>query len=425
MNQRIVLIGAGSAMFGLGTLGDILKSEGLAGSTVVLHDINPAALKRVETIARDYVDAHDLPFRLEATTSRPEALKGATFCIISIEVGDRYALWEQDWQIPLQHGIPQVYGENGGPGGLFHSLRIIPPILEICEDVQALCPDATVLNLSNPLSRIGHALHRQFPDLNVVGLCHEIASLPTHLPRLLETPLENLSFKAGGLNHFSVLVEIHYVDTGADAYPDVRERAPVYFADMPERGVFRAILAHFDHLPITTDSHFGEYIPWAQEVADHEGILDFYANYKAGCLTPELPPAQRLAQGTAESEHWNLAPIMESLALDRPMHELAVNVPNDGLIDALPAKMIVEVPAQIDGEGVHGVRLDPYPTAFAGLLQNQVAIHELTTEAVLTGSRKAALQALLVDPVVTSVRAAEATLDTILRRQAAYLGYIA
>ncbi len=159
-------------------------------------------------------------------------------------------------------------------------------------------------------------------------------------------------------------------------------------------------------------------------MADHEGILDFYANYKQSCLAPEMPPLERLAQGTNESEHWNLVPIMESIVADEPMEELAVNVPNAGFIEALPAQMIVEIPAVIDGAGVHGVTLENYPLGFAGLLQNQIAVHELTTEAVLTGSREVALQALLVDSVVNSVRAAEETLDTILRRQAQYLDYI-
>ncbi|MCB0024748.1 MAG: alpha-glucosidase, partial [Caldilinea sp.] len=124
-----------------------------------------------------------------------------------------------DWHIPQQYGIRQVYGENGGPGGLFHSLRIIPPILDISGDIMAICPDAWVLNFSNPMSRICTTVMRKYPDLKLVGICHEVASLPQHLPHILETPLSNLSFQAGGLNHFSVLLNIHYKDSGADAYP--------------------------------------------------------------------------------------------------------------------------------------------------------------------------------------------------------------
>ena len=421
MTNTIVLIGAGSAQFGLGTLGDIFKSKPLAGSSIVLHDINPQALRKVEDIARQFIQEHELPYTLSATTLRQDALRDATFCIISIEVGDRYKLWEQDWKVPLQYGIRQVFGENGGPGGLFHSLRIIPPILEICADISTICPDAYVFNFSNPMSRICTTVKRKYPDLRLIGLCHEVASLPMHLPRMLETPLSNLSFKAGGLNHFSVLLEVKYKDTGKDAYPDVRERAPAYFKDMPERDLFREILNRFGYLPITTDSHFGEYIQWAHDVVDHKGILNFYAMYKAWCLGQV--PLSRI-EGTLEEEYWRVVPIMEGILTDSHHEELAVNVSNDGLIDNLPRDLVVEVPAIVDQDGVHGVKLGALPRGFAGLLCNQVAVHDLTAEAVLTGSREIALQALLVDPVVDSVRAAEQMLDTMLQLQARYLGYI-
>ena len=128
---KIVLIGAGSQNFGLGIIGDIFKSNLLKGSKIVLHDINSDTLRVTQNIAEDYKTKLKLDFSIEATTSRKEALKNADFCIISIEVGNRFELWDQDWKLPLQYGIKQVYGENGGPGGLFHSLRIIPAILDI------------------------------------------------------------------------------------------------------------------------------------------------------------------------------------------------------------------------------------------------------------------------------------------------------
>ena len=192
MSQKVVLIGAGSANFGLGTMGDLLRSPVFAGSEICLHDINPVSLQRVEEFGRRYIERQNLPFTLTATTDRKEALRDATFCIISIEVGNRFELWEQDWMVPLQFGIRQVYGENGGPGGLFHALRIIPPILDICGDIRAICPEAWVLNFSNPMSRICTAVHRKYPDLKLIGLCHEAASLPEHLPHILGTPLQNL-----------------------------------------------------------------------------------------------------------------------------------------------------------------------------------------------------------------------------------------
>lgn len=449
MGSKIVLIGAGSAQFGFGTLADIFGSQTLAGSEIVLHDINPQALDHVYQAAHAHVREKALPFTLSAAISRQEALQDADFCIISIEVGNRFALWEQDRLIPLQYGIRQVFGENGGPGGLFHSLRIIPPILEICQDIQAICPQAFVFNFSNPMSRICYTVHREYPDLRFVGLCHEIASLPEHLPRILNTPFENLDIQAGGLNHFSVLLRVSYRDSRQDAYPELRAKAPAYFESLPdwrtvsegmhkaggeldaahphhaqsaartwaERGLFKEILARFGYLPITTDSHFGEYIPWAADVVDHKGILDFYYAYKHMVTTRE----PKMGDPTPSER---IVPIIEGILTHSGQDEMAVNLPNDGLIDNLPAEMIVEVPGTIDRGGVHGTPLGELPRAFAGLLLNQVAVHDLTAEAVLTGSKAVVLQALLVDPVVHSLRSAEQTLDTILDLQHPYLDYI-
>jgi len=451
---RIVLIGAGSAMFGLGSLGNVLKSKVLEGSTIVLHDINAQALERTERGARRFVLERKLPYTVVATTSREEALRGAGFCIIAIEVGNRYELWEQDWHIPQQYGIRQVYGENGGPGGLFHSLRIIPPILAICQDIVRICPDAWVFNLSNPMARIVLAITRKFPQLKVIGLCHEVVSLMEHLPKILETPWANLSVTAGGMNHFSVLLEARYKDSGQDAYPRIREKAAAYFEALPEgsyenlgatkemlsaargrtgrapdrlhiwpeRELFKVMLEKFGLFPITTDSHLGEYVPWAYSVVDHKGILDFYSFYRTWCL--EQVPESRI-HGTREIEYWRDIPIIEGIISNSGHEEMAVNVPNRGLIDNLPQDAVVEVPATVDAKGVHGARLGRLPPGFAGLVNNQVAVNELTVEAVLQGSRALALQALLVDPVVDNAAAAERALDIILSLQSDFLSYLA
>jgi alpha-galactosidase len=444
MSKKIVLIGAGSAMFGLGTVGDIFHSQVLQGSHIVLHDINPTTLDHVLRVAETTRQERGLAFTVSATTNRREALAGADFCVISIEVGNRFELWEQDWQLPLLHGFKQIYGENGGPGGLFHSLRIIPPILDICHDINNLCPQATVFNFSNPMTRICLAIQRKFPALRVVGLCHEIASLPLHLPKILETPLDNIDFTAAGLNHFSVLLAVNYRDSGADAYPDVRAKAPAYFKDSPSvadifiqefggadapppprpwagRQLFREILTRYGYLPITDDSHFGEYIQWAYEVADHQGIREFYEAYKRWSL--ETVPEDRIG-GTEPGEMWSIVPLMESIATGTARHEPAVNIMNRGYIDNLPADMVVEVPATVDGNGVHGIRLGSLPRSISALLNNQVATIDLTVEAAIYGELELARQALLADPIVDSVQRAELLLEDMLSLQQPYLGYL-
>jgi alpha-galactosidase len=447
MHTRIVLIGAGSAQFGYGTIGDILQSKLLEGSHIVLHDINPVTMGVVEQTGRAFIEAHDLPFTISATTNRAEALKDADYVIISIEIGDRFELWEQDWRIPQQYGVQQVYGENGGPGGLFHALRITPPILEICADVMKICPQAVVFNFSNPMSRICTTVTRAFPDLKFIGLCHEINSLEQYLPHVLGVSYDQLKVRAAGLNHFSVVVTAEYLESGEDAYPDIREKAPQFFGNMPsldavykyfketgkwpekpedfaavemeawpERLVFKTILEKFGVLPITSDSHFGEYIQWAYDVTDHKGILDFYRWYK-GHLAEVQPQIElRLRE--------RIVPIIEGILTDSGYEEPAVNIPNNGALTDLPGWIVVEVPAIIDKDGVHAIPMGRLPSGFLGLLTNQVGVHDMTAEAILQKSRSAALQALLVDPIVNNYRGIEDMLDTMIAYQPKWLGYL-
>ena len=389
----------------------------------------------------------DLPFEITATVDRAEALRAADVVVISIEVGNRFDLWEQDWHIAQQYGVRQVYGENGGPGGLFHALRITPPILDICADVARICPEALVANFSNPMSRICTTVHRAYPALRFIGLCHEIASLPQFLPLILNVPYDALEVRAGGLNHFSAVLSAKYKATGADAYGDIRAQAPRFFGQMPslaaeykyfketgrwpedpedwakvqteawpERRVFQVILEKFGLLPITSDSHFGEYIPWAYDITDHKGILDFYRFYKMYLAQSEPKIELRLKE--------RLVPIIEGLLTDSGYVEEAVNLPNKGFITDLPEWLVVEVPATVDKDGIHGLSLGTLPRGFAGLLMNQVAVHDLTAEAVLNKSRTAALQALLVDPIVNQYHGIEELLDTMIGYQEKWLGYL-
>ncbi|MDA5556978.1 family 4 glycosyl hydrolase [Shimia sp. MMG029] len=448
---KIVLVGAGSLQFGTGMLGDIFQSANLKDAEIILHDINLAAAQRTLKVAEDYIAAHGLKQSLSATTDLNAALSGARFVVISIEVGDRFALWDMDWKIPQQYGIPQVYGENGGPGGLFHSLRIIPPILEICQQVMDICPDATVFNYSNPMSRICTAVHRKFPELEFVGMCHEIASLERHLAPLLGVARDEISYRAGGLNHFSVMTSCTYLKDGSDAYPDVRSKAESYFAAMPgyseilqasrktgasietegwmdvdlsmidtvrpwsDRWLFAEILEKFGALPITYDSHFGEYIQWAHDCSDHQGILDFYTYYRnfLGKTDPVIEPVLKE----------RVVPIMDALLGAPTYEEAAVNIPNKGFIANLPHWICVEVPANIDTQGLHGIAVD-IPAGVRGLLSNQIGIHDMTAEAILQGSRDLVVQALLVDPIVTKSKGIPALVDHMIAEQSPWLDYL-
>jgi len=433
--NKIVLIGAGSANFGLGTIGDIFKSKILQGSTIMLHDINTKALEKTKNIANKYKDKLGVNYNIEATTEREKALKDANYCIISIEIGNRFDLWDQDWKIPLQYGFKQIYGENGGPGGLFHSLRIAPVILDICEDIIKICPNAFVFNYSNPMQRVCHAVTTKYPELKFVGLCHEIESMERQLPTIMETDFSNIEIKAGGLNHLSILLQAKYKDSQKDGYPIIHEKFESYYSKVTseyypsrpggERGVFFELYKLYGYLPITTDSHLGEYIQWAYSIADHEAIMEFYNNYKKRCLSfydDESNYSEYFQMNDKTNER--IVPIMEAIIEDANFEESAVNVPNNNFIDCLPDNIVVEVPGILNKSGVTGLKLENYPSEFGSLLNNQVSTIKLTTEAVINKSKDSAYLALLADPIVDNVKFAAKLLDNMLSFQKKYLGYL-
>ncbi len=440
MGEKIVLIGAGSANFGLEAVSDIFKSLPLEGSEIMLHDTDQEALKETLAVGKKYKTEWGVNFSLNATSNRRDALKDATFVVISIEVSPRFGLWDEDWKYPQQFGFKQIYAENGGPGGLFHSLRIIPPILEICEDINQICPGAYVFNFSNPMQRICHAVTVKYPEMKFIGLCHAIAEMERDLPELMDTEFKNIEYRAGGLNHISILTEVRYKDSQRDAYPLIRDKATEYYKNYvidfekmneqstspgAERGIFLKLFETYNYLPITTDSHLGEYLPWAHSIADHHAILHFYKSYKKNCMTVyRSEEMHSFYFDKKRQSKERLVELMEAIVEDKNIEEAAVNILNNNFIKQIPNDIVVEVPAIVGKKGINGIKLDNYPDNFASILVNQVGTIRLTTEAVLEKSKSIAFQALLADPVVDDFNSAKSLLDTMLYFQSEHLGYL-
>jgi alpha-galactosidase len=450
--MKIVLVGAGSIQFGLGTLGDIFNSQTLMGSEITLLDINAQALKSVLKTTKAFLTGHKLPYTVSATTDRRAAFKKADFIISSIEVGNRFQLWDEDWKIPLQYGVHQVYGENGGPGGVFHALRIVPVILEIVRDAMEICPDAWIFNYSNPMTAICTTVKRAFPQAKFIGMCHEIGWLGRWLPRMLGMKLEDMHFTAAGLNHFSCMLELKDRKSGKDLYPLVLKKAEAFFIKEPgysdlldeyretgsleasekfhkgdstrkshyewaDRRLVQFMLKNYNLLPITTDSHFGEYLGWAWDVVDHRGILDFYDVYKV-MLTQQ--PKTEISLETAE----RVVPIINGMLGDAGYEESAVNVQNNGLIEDLPAWIAVEVPAIINKQGVNGLKINKIPKGYLALLRSYTSVYDLTAEAVIHGKKSYVIQALLANPVVHQTKHVETLVSRMIDQQNKWLGYL-
>jgi len=426
--QKIVLIGAGSLQFGLGTIGSILESKVLSGSEIILHDINVEALKLTFKACDLAIKERKLDFMINSTLDRKEALKNATFIINSIEVPPRFPLLEMDYQVPLRYGCKQITGENGGPGGFFHSLRNIPPILDICKDIVEICPDAFLINFSNPMSRICLAIKRKYPKLKFVGLCHEFQNFLPLLRNILDTPLSNLEIVGAGLNHFGIILDIKYKDTGKDAYPDLRAKGPEFLYNFISYDGFKLIgfiLEKFRYVPYTTDSHYGEYIHWAWEKSDIPAVRKFWKSYEE-LLNFEYNKALRFIKRgrgalLVKPDEENAIPIIEGIINDTNYIEPSVNIPNDGIITNLPKDLVIECPAIVNKEGIHGVKIGEYPKGLAALLRNQASVQDLVVETILNRSKDLALQALLVDPLIETYWQAENILEVMLNLQRDYL----
>lgn len=418
----VVAIGAGSASFGLTVVHDVYADPVLTGATLWLVDVDRARLDRMRRVGERLEAATGRGIRLRSTDDRRDALPDADVVIVAAEV-NRDPWWRLDWEIPRRHGIDHVLGENAGPGGLSHALRTIPLVAEIGRDVGRLAPDALLLNYTNPEGRVCTAFRRHL-DVPIVGLCHEVQHATNRLADALDLPADRVQWRAAGLNHITWLLGAADRATGDDLTHRIRPALDRVLAG--HEGFRHRLVAYladrFGRVVATTDTHVGEYLAYAGE---HLAATDFWAEQADMRTTFE-----RLVEGVltgsldldgflrADSNEAAVAIVRAMITGERERIASAI-LPNDGLITGLPADCAVEVSATATATGPVGDRSDDLPPAVVALLAQEVAIQQLVAEAALCGSRDAALQALLLDPVVGSSRRAEAVLADF---EAAYTG---
>jgi alpha-galactosidase len=407
---KIVFIGAGSMCFGLTMFRDIFFSEKLRGSTLTLVDINKENLARMTGLAKLLNELSGAGLNIEQTTDRRAALDGAGFVLNATAI-DRLRLWKLDYEIPKKHGIRQTLGENGGPGGLFFTLRTLPMVLDFARDIEELCPNALLINFSNPENRIILALGRH-SRVRAVGLCEGIFGATDHVARVMGLPKTDVDVWGAGLNHFQWLTQIRHRDTGEDLYPLLREKEATYDSSfLPlTRRMFRA----FGLWVTCSDDHMGEYVPYGWEAGDRGYDFDGDERYRGEFLAT----LKGVLAGSGAMPEWWRSPSGErgAAVIAGVLHnqkrfiESGI-VYNRGVIPNLPAELAVEVPVMADAAGIHPLSLGPLPDPIAKLLSVQASVQQLAVEAAVHGSKEMALQALLVDPVVNSTAAAAKMLD--------------
>jgi len=455
--MKVSLIGAGSISFALGALQDMVLSERLRKEVALeisLMDIVEANVERTYKYAKDMFEHFEHPAKIWRTINLEESLMGADFVIVAIEV-ERYHYWSQDFHIPRNYGSTQVYGENGGPGSMFHTLRNLGPMLEIAHTMERVCPDAWFLNYTNPEAKLIEALSK-WTKIKSVGLCHGLDMGIEQVAEILEMDAKDIKVEGGGLNHFGFFTKITHRETGEDLYPlfSKREKEANRLAHFDHFYLSRTMYQLYGYYPYPGTNHCGEYISWANEF--YAGLaLQFRFNplterpWDKGGRTPDFvysaggysvdqdlfPENKKDGMWEDQVAHWDeeaytfkadevhvsgeyAVPIIEAIFFDDEIYLNSVNLPNNGAIKGLPDDMVVETQAVVDGDGIRLIPMEmPLPTAVVGMIHIQGMIHRLVLEAYEEGSKTKLMQAILLDPTAPTYYQTAAMIDEMCEKQ--------
>ncbi len=454
MIEKIVLVGAGSAMFTIGVVSDLVQSG--RPVELALVDINPTALETAEKLCRKMIAAKDAPIKLSTALDRRTVLPGATAVISVIGVGGRRA-WEQDVFQARKYGIFMPVGDSAGACGTSRALRMIPAVVNLAQDVLDLCPDALFFNYANPMSPICRAVHKA-TGAEIVGLCTGTWDTVHYLAKTLQVPFEDLSYNAAGINHLTWFNEIRV--KGKDALPKLKDHAKETLANvqrlytefrangtpLPNNGsAFNSSLGSpfawqcllwFEAFPSPEDRHITEFFPQLFRDGSYYGKKlgvdefsfertieigdEIFAKMRADALSPKPLSKNYFEKHIGEQEQ--VIEIISAIRANQPMTFFA-NLPNQGQAPNLPLDAIVETPAIATGNGIRALTQKPLPSAAAGVLSGRFAWVEVVVEAALEKSRDKFIQALILDGGVTSPDVAVALADDLLAAQQEYLNW--
>ncbi len=457
MDKKIALFGAGSAAFGPVSLSDIYLSKILPGSTITLVDIDERKLNMIYDIIDQENKMRGEIFNIEKTTDLKTGVKDADFVILSIEHGDRFKYRWIDHRIPHSYGTTEMMAENGGPGGFFHSARQIPECVKIAKAAFMANPHVFFINYSNPMSRICLAIKRAVPELNSVGLCHQIHLLLPDLPYILNDKLQpdklnalseddkkklrkdtsiNTKITVGGLNHFAFILGLNDKRTGENLLPKFNSRCMNFYQDKWDRFKYAdltfEVYKRFGCFPYVGDNHLCEYVQIGSNHTKYEDLDDWIKRMEAGKIWMNKRyqryykkllrgkyPEKGILIDVPSGER--AIPIIEEIIKDKKTHEIAVNIPNDGIIENLPQDLVIECSGIADKDGVHGIKLGHIPKNITALLRIEASIQDVCVEAVLKESKDLAIACIAMDVNCGSFEIAENIYNEMMKVQGEYL----
>lgn len=420
---KIAIVGAGGYVFPLRLMNDFLSFPSTQDATYALMDIDPTSLARTERLCRRLIEAHRLPARVEPTTDRKQALRGAEFVVVCFQVGG-WEAYAKDVEIPRRYGIDQTVGDTLGPGGVFRGLRSMPALEQIARDMQELCPDALLLNYANPMSI--NCWFTAGVGARTTGLCHSVEHTAAELASIMGFGQGEWSFRAAGINHQAWILEFRHGNR--NVLPDLRksvnayhrgERQPAHEFDAlyagGREGVRTAIMNLTGYFPTESSHHASEYYPHFRRTPDQ--ALSYlperwdYLEITRGEKDSELERmAERFAEGALSPSEEYAARIVDSVLTNTP-RVVYGNVRNTGLITNLPDGCCVEVPCAVDGAGVQPTSLGNLPASCAGVNLASVGMQSCVVEAYRTRSMDLVYTAISLDRLTGSLL----TLDEIRR----------
>lgn len=416
---KITLIGAGSIVFTRNLCNDILLTPALQDSTICLMDIDPARLEQARALVQTLVDRRGLKARVEATLDRKQAIKDAGYVITTFQQGGLEA-YTLDIEIPRKYGVEQCVGDTLGPGGVFRGLRTIPVLLDICDDIDDLAPDALLLNYVNPMAAncwgVSAGSGRQY-----VGLCHSVQGTSMMLAKWAGVPYDEVNFVCAGINHQSFFLEFSHGHE--DIYPKLWKAIedPKIYGTEPVR---IEMMKYFGYFVTESSGHASEYVPYFRKnvkmieeelvplfKSPDDAWFDFgrTGGYLRECQNRAAHMAddyQALISGTREMSltrsHEYGSYIIEAMETNRPA-KINGNVPNFGLITNLPEGCTVEVPCLVDASGIQPTTIGDLPPQLAALNRTNINVQELVVEACLSGETDAVYHAVMMDPLTAGV----------------------
>lgn len=432
---KISMIGAGSTVFAKTLIGDILSYPELAESTISLHDIDPERLETSEYVAKKIAKSLGVNPTIEATLDRRRSLEGSDYAITMIQVAGYKPGTVVDFEIPKKYGLHQTIADTLGIGGIMRALRTIPVLLDMCRDMEELCPDVTLLQYVNPMAMNCMAIERA-TKIKTVGLCHSVQGTAKQLATDIGVPINDINYMAAGINHMAFYLK--FEKDGVDLYPQIKE--VLESGNAPDWNLVRyEMFKRLGYFVTESSEHFSEYVPWFIK-RDRPDMLEEFNipidEYIRRCEVQitgwefvrerlqgenvdmaDLSHRFRKAMATAgvaedhldmmverfeemdeiQQSHEYGSQIIHSMETDTP-RVIYGNVGNDNLIDNLPDDCCVEVPCLVDKNGIQPTQIGQIPPHLAGLMQTNINVQNLTVEAALTGKREHIYHAAMLDP---------------------------